>query len=384
MHKPLFSSGTIALLGNPVYQAQREKISGVYSAATKCGWQVFQTAQSPTAATIRKIRAMINPIGFIIDPLQSTKALSRNQFGETPVVLLGWDCNQPKQVFDCSRQDTLQPVSAAIEVFREYGNLASFGFIGHSSREAWSRDRGARFAALASKIAPFYEYSGHDPNYGKGAAELVEWLRGLPKPSGLFLATDHLAPSAFTAINRAGIAVPDEMAVISVDDIREICLNVTPSLTSVNINFFQCGENAVELLRRRIRNPDRPIETMIYGVVSVSKRTSTRKPYPDKRVTRAVEFIENNIASKISSLHVVKKMGCSRRLAEQLFRQQTGYSILYAIQKSRIEKAMTLLKSSNMPIEEIPSFCGYNSAAFFKTIFRRETGMTMREWRSHR
>ena len=101
MHKPLFSSGTIALLCNPVYQAQREKISGVYSAATKCGWQVFQTAQSPTAATIRKIKAMINPIGFIIDPLQSTKALSRNQFGETPVVLLGWDCNQPKQVFDC-------------------------------------------------------------------------------------------------------------------------------------------------------------------------------------------------------------------------------------------------------------------------------------------
>ena len=45
---------------------------------------------------------------------------------------------------------------------------------------------------------------------------------------------------------------------------------------------------------------------------------------------------------------------------------------------------MTLLKNNNIPIEEIPSFCGYDSAAFFKTIFRRETGMTMREWRGRR
>lgn len=381
MNNSLHPGGTIALLSNPEYQALREKISGVYSAATRCGWQVFQTAQPPTAAAIRKIRGMINPIGFIIDPLQLTRAVHRESFGEAPVVLLGRDYNRSKQIFDCSCQDIAQPVDAAVKTFKAFGHLASFGFIGHPSKQAWSRDRGTLFSKRISGTTAFFEYSGPDTNSGEGNRQLVKWLRSLPKPSGLFLATDHLAPSVFNAIHRAGIAVPDEMAVASVDDIHEICLNVTPNLTSVNVNFFQCGENAVELLKRRIRNPGRPIDTLTYGVVAVSKRSSTRRPYTDKRVTKAVEFIENNIASKISAIHVIKEMGCGRRQAEQIFKLHTGQSILSAIQKSRIEKAMTLLKSGNIPIEEIPSFCGYDSVAFFKTIFRRETGLTMREWR---
>ena len=381
MSKPLCPSGTIALLSDPVYQALREKISGVYSAATKCGWQVFQTVQSPTAANIRKIKSMLNPIGFVIDPLANTRAIQRDPFGDTPVILLGRDHKRTEQIFDRSVQDPLQPVAAAIDTLKEYGNFASFGFIGHPSKNPWSRERGALFREYASPLAPFFEYSGEDPESDNGCRQLVKWLRGLPKPSGLLLATDHLAPSVFSTIRKAGIVVPDEMAVISVDDIREICLNVTPNLTSVNVNYFQCGENAVELLKRRIREPARPVEALTYSVVAVSKRASTRKPYTDKRVTRAVKFIENNIAAKISSLHVVKAMGCGRRQAEQLFRHHTGRSILCAIQKSRIEKAMTLLKGGNIPIEEIPSFCGYDSVAFFKTIFHRDTGMTMREWR---
>ena len=382
MNNSLHPGGTIALLSNPEYQALREKISGVYSAATRCGWQVFQTAQPPTAAAIRKIRAMINPIGFIIDPLQLTRAVHRESFGEAPVVLLGRDYNRSKQIFDCSCQDIAQPVDAAVEVFKAFGHLASFGFIGHPSRQAWSRDRGALFAKRISGTTAFFEYSGPDTNSGEGNRQLVKWLRGLPKPSGIFLATDHLAPSVFNAIHRAGIAVPDEMAVASVDDIHEICLNVTPNLTSVNVNFFQCGENAVELLKRRLQDPLRPVETLTYGVVAVSKRASTRKPYTDRRVTKAVEFIESNLASKISAFHVIREMGFGRRQAEQLFKRHTGLSILQAIQKSRIEKAMSLLKNGKIPIEEIPAFCGYDSTAFFKTIFRRETGMTMRSYRT--
>ena len=84
MNTHLSPSETIALISNPVHQALREKISGIYSAATKCGWQVFQTAQSPTADTIRKIRNMLNPIGFIIDPLSSATAIPREPFDETP------------------------------------------------------------------------------------------------------------------------------------------------------------------------------------------------------------------------------------------------------------------------------------------------------------
>ena len=120
---------------------------------------------------------------------------------------------------------------------------------------------------------------------------------------------------------------------------------------------------------------------MLYGIVAVSKRASTRKPYADKRVSRAVEFIANNACLRISSKDVIDVMGCCRRLAEEGFRRHTGISILEAIQTARIDRAKNLLKSGNMAIDAIPSFCGYDSTAFFKTVFRRETGMSMREWR---
>ena len=94
-----------------------------------------------------------------------------------------------------------------------------------------------------------------------------------------------------------------------------------------------------------------------------------------------MEFIANNSCSHISSRDVTDCMGCSRRLAEELFRRHTGVSILQAIQRARIDTAKNLLKNGNMAIDNIPSFCGYDSTAFFKTVFRRETGMSMREWR---
>ena len=228
MTNSLHPCGTIALLSNPEHQALREKISGVYSAATRCGWQVFQTAQLPTAANIRKIRSSISPIGFIIDPLQLTQASHRESFGKIPVVLLSRDYNRSKQVFDCSCQDIAQPVNAAVDVFKAFGHFASFGFIGHPSKQAWSRDRGTLFGKRTSGMAAFFEYSGRDPERSDGNRQLVKWLRRLPKPCGLFLATDHLAPSVFNAIHKAGIDIPGEIAVASVDDIREICLNVTP------------------------------------------------------------------------------------------------------------------------------------------------------------
>ena len=80
---------------------------------------------------------------------------------------------------------------------------------------------------------------------------------------------------------------------------------------------------------------------------------------------------------------VAAEMGCCRRLAETLFRRHIGSSILNAIRKVRLEKAYALLRNKSVPIDAIPSQCGYAaSPAYLKTYFRRQTGLTMREWRA--
>jgi len=384
-NKALDPDGTIALFCSAEHHALREKISGVYSAATKWNWQVFQTNEVPTPKAIRSVTRMINPIGIIVDPIRLHRALIPESFGPKPIVLLGRDYHQPIQVFDCSRQDVRQPVQSAIALFDDFGPLGCLAYVGHPSHASWSRERGDIFREYAIRRSCYFEYGGPNPESYAGSQKLVRWLKALPKPAGLLLATDHLAPSVFAAIHRAKIAIPDEIAVVSVDDIHQICLNVAPTLTSVNVNFFRAGENAVELLRRRLLDPARPVETLTYGVLGITKRASTRKTYADKRVTKAMAFIGDNTTAKISSKDVVRVMGCGRRQGEQVFRRHIGSSILHVIQASRLEKAMSLLESGNVAIEDIPAFCGYDSPAFFKTIFKRETGMTMREWRkSHR
>ena len=382
MKPTIVRNGIVIVFCDPMYQALREKISGVYSAATKYGWQILPVSDSPTKESIVRQIGIWNPIGIIIDPIHSAEKIPAIPKCRTPIILMGRDNYRDRQIFDCSCQDTSLSVTAAINELNSTRTYASYAFIGHSSNAYWSRDRGTRFREGVKNLGCFHEYTGPSIETIEGVSALVDWMKRLPKPCGLFLATDHLATSVFHALRMAHIHIPHEIAVISVDNVTHICQNVTPNLTSVMVNFSKAGENAIELLKRRIENPKSPVKTLTYGIIGVVKRASTSRPYTDKRLVNAVEFIANNSCSRISSKDVTDCMGCSRRMAEELFRRHTGVSILQAIQAARIATAKNLLKNGNMAIDDIPSFCGYDSTAFFKTVFRRETGMTMREWRN--
>ena len=381
MKQHIFPGRSVVLFCKPQHQAIREKISGVYAAATRCNWQVFQSEVPPTVSNIRKLCRMTNPVGILIDPLEEARPLPPLRRPSPPIVLLGRDNHRKNQIFDCSCQDSRQPVEAAIRCLDQSGDFKHFAFVGHPGHSHWSNERGELFRSHALKRGSYSAYSGPDPETSKGAASLLQWIKQLPKPCGLFLATDHLAASVFHAIHTAGLHIPEDIAVISVDNINQICLNVTPNLTSVIVNFPKAGENAIELLRRRLIDPKRPLEILTYGAIGVSNRASTRRTYGDRRVNIAVDFIAANACSRISSVHVAKKMGCCRRLAEQSFRKHTGKSILQAICAARIEKAKSLLSCDSIPLNDIPSFCGYDSPAFFKMLFHRETGMSMRDWK---
>ena len=381
MKRTVTRNGIVIVFCDPTYQALREKVSGIYSAATRYGWQILPVSDPPTRENIARQIQTWHPIGIIIDPIHSTETIPRNPKCRVPVILMGRDNYRDRQIFDCSCQDAGTSVTAAINELNADRSYASYAFIGHSSKAYWSRDRGARFQEGVKKLGSFREYDGPAIETLEGVSCLLDWLKKLPKPCGLFLATDHLATSVFHALRMAHIHIPHEIAVISVDNVTHICQNVTPNLTSVMVNFPKAGENAVELLRRRIDHPQSPVKTLTYGIIGVVKRASTSRPYTDRRIANAVEFIANNSCSHISSRDVTDCMGCSRRLAEELFRRHTGVSILQAIQRARIDTAKNLLKNGNMAIDNIPSFCGYDSTAFFKTVFRRETGMSMREWR---
>ena len=93
-------------------------------------------------------------------------------------------------------------------------------------------------------------------------------------------------------------------------------------------------------------------------------------------------FVNAHGCERITIDDVAREMGVCRRMAERLFRQHVGISILDAIRKVRMETAFTLLRNDSVQIDAIPFQCGYAaSPSYLKTYFKRQTGLTMREWR---
>ena len=374
------NSSTILFFVKPRFVSHRERISGVYAAAIKRGWQVQLIEEPPTATYLRTCVKLFRPIGCLVDISTFNETIDRRMFGKLPSVLISRDTTRKKQILDCSCQNSFEPVQLAVEVLSGLG-MTDFAFIGDPMRPYWSVERGELFKKSLPANARAFEFD-LPPDTIDGHRAMKAWLRALPKPCGCFLAADHLALSLYSVAAEVGLKIGIDLPAIGVDNDEQRCLSLTPHLSSIKLNFFLAGENAVALLERRLEEPDNPPQMMTYGALGVMRRGSTNPIFPDTRVTKAMLFITEHGCKNISVADVAETMGCCGRLAEKLFRMHAKMSILDAIHQVRMDKAFYLLKNRAIPIDAIPFQCGYGaSPAFLKTYFKKQTGMTMREWR---
>ncbi|MBQ3341077.1 MAG: substrate-binding domain-containing protein [Kiritimatiellae bacterium] len=373
----------VLLFAKPRFHSHRERINGAYAAAIERGWQIQQIAAEPTAVQLRKARLLWNPIGCVLEPSVVSVRLDRQTFGDVPVVLMG--CGEARRVWknlDCSLQNSREPAVLAVEELHGLG-LSDFAFIGDMSKPRWSVERGTLFKAALPQGASFASYAGPDPSTMQGRKALAAWLRARRRPCGCFLAADHLAAAFYAAADEAKLRVGIDLPTLGVDNDERCCLSLTPALSSIQLDFFQSGVNAIIMLERRLAHPEQPPQRITYGTLGIVRRASTNPNFRDHRVTKGMALVNAKACGALSVNDVAAEMGCCRRLAETLFRRHIGSSILNAIRKVRLEKAYALLRNKSVPIDAIPSQCGYAaSPAYLKTYFRRQTGLTMREWRA--
>ena len=380
------TSNILLLFIRQTYHAQREKTAGIYHAARERGWQVLPSGDAFTVKKLSKLIDLWHPLGCLVDVSaleehekpanRSLRALLR----KVPTILLSRDLFYKCQRLDCSRQQVRAPVILATRHFRDMG-LRNFAYLPDPDHPFWSTERGNLFRS-ATRSWNFSEYDGRNQLTAEGFADLCTWLAELPKPCGILLASDHVAPPLYSAARHQRIEIGRDLIVLGVDDDEMICNSVTPTLSSIRVDYFQSGVNAVKLLENRIKHPDRSPQTLLYSTVEIVQRQSSARGYPDRRVAKAMSYIrENATRHDIDITAVAATMGCCRTLAARLFRKHVQKSILEVIRESRLKKAFALLKETTLPIDTIPGMCGYASTAHFKVDFRRLTGMTMREWR---
>lgn len=212
--------------------------------------------------------------------------------------------------------------------------------------------------------------------------EMAAWLKGLPKPVGIFVACDVRGQQVLDTCLTAGVRVPDQAAVLGVDNDELTCSTTNPTLSSILRDTEGSGYLAAELLDRMMRQRGRRREVLQYGPIRVVERMSTeRLQFVDHLAVKAVEFIRINSGVGMKVSDVVRHLGVSRRLAEVRFRQAVGRSIHEEIQKSRLEHVCRLLRETDIPIGTISAQCGFVTESYLGLIFKRHHQCTMREFR---
>ena len=267
--------------------------------------------------------------------------------------------------------------------FLSQGLYRSYAFIPDLAGAAWSRLRGEAFADEMArngfKVA-MYKTRGK----GYDLPKLRVWIEKLPRPAGVFAAFDDRAVQVLEACRDAGLDVPQQIAVIGVDNDEIICPNTTPPLTSVQPDHTLIGSLAAEKLQEMMdgRSLSRP-ERIMVGVKRIAIRGSTCPvTQSGKLVQRALAFIAAHYAEPIRSRDVVRELKCSRRLADLRFTELQGESIGKAILHTRLEAVRKMLTATNDTIENIATACGFPKVDRMRAAFMGRYGVSPSEYRS--
>lgn len=257
---------------------------------------------------------------------------------------------------------------------------------GTNNTKAWSAKREAAFVDAVNlngkEVSVLEIPAGGTVGASAAPSNLRKWLLGLEKPCGLFAADDTLAAMALSICRISGISVPDELAVIGVDDNESVCDHTVPTLTSIRPDFLQGGRFAARLLARKILKARNVPKETVFSVAGLTKRGSTRMfRRKDQDVAAALERIHAPDGVRLTPKEILAAFPCSRRSAEIRFRQATGRSILDELVDARIALAKSLLAETNLPVSSVAERCGYRFQTQFRKIFLRATGRNPLRWR---
>jgi LacI family transcriptional regulator len=263
----------------------------------------------------------------------------------------------------------------------------SFGFC-TTTETPWSKAREEAFTRIVAKAGydcdvcqlPPYVQGRH--TWEKLEERIMDWILSLPKPVGIMVCNDLRGQLVLEACRQANIAVPEEAAVIGVDNDESICEITDPPLSSVIPDHQRVGYEAAALLDRLMSGaepPRKPIYTLPTGV---AMRLSTDiLAINDRYVAAAVRFIRKHACDGIGINDVLQHVRVSRSMLQRRFRKVLNRSIHDEILRIRLHRVKILLAQSDLPIETVTKKTGFSYRQHLGQIFKEKTGLTLSKFR---
>jgi LacI family transcriptional regulator len=212
---------------------------------------------------------------------------------------------------------------------------------------------------------------------------LKAWISKLPTPCGLFAVSDARARQSLNACQELQIAVPQQIAVVGVDDQQIICEHSHPTISSVARNNIREGYAAAALLDKLIAKKTVPAGDQLIPPLAVIARESTASlVVGDDRLREALVYFQSHIEDPVTVAELCRYIGVSRRWLEYAFRGMVGESPYNYMRRQKLDYARRLLTDEpDAKIYRIAQRIGFSSAKQLAKAFRREFGTTPREYR---
>ncbi len=265
---------------------------------------------------------------------------------------------------------------------RGYRNFAFYGFKG----AIWSRERADGYSheieKQGYKLAVLENDNKDREEWSYNHTVLGNWLQSLPKPVALFACDDHFALQISETCNVYNINVPDDIAILGVDNDDLLCNISDPPLSSIVLDVENGGYNAGKLLHQLITKEITEPFNIVVNPLIIERRKSTEKyAVSDKNIRTILNYIEKNYANHLSVEELVKQVPLSRRVLEKKFKEETGESLYQYIQNYRIDQFTRLLITTDYSLFEAALQSGFENYKNVSRIFRKYKSLSPAEYR---
>jgi LacI family transcriptional regulator len=211
------------------------------------------------------------------------------------------------------------------------------------------------------------------------------WVRSLPKPIAMLAVNDDRGHQVLDACRRIRVRIPDDVAVMGVDNDEYLCGLSIPPLTSIDINSEQAGYEAAVLLERLMAGRALPKKLPLIQPRGVITRQSTDVlAIDDPPVAEAIRYVRDNACRAIDVSDVVDHVGIARTTLRHRVKRVLGRSIHQEINRLRLVRIKTLLATTDMPIKQVARASGFKSVQYMTRVFKKATSQTPAAFRRSR
>jgi LacI family transcriptional regulator len=214
-------------------------------------------------------------------------------------------------------------------------------------------------------------------NWERQQHHVAKWVLGLQKPVGVMTCTDQLGFWFLDACKRAGVAVPEEVAVVGCENDESLASMSVPPLSSVEFNAEKTGYEAAAILDRMMAGEAPTLkQTLIPPKGIVARQSSEIVAVEDRDIADALRYIRENAPYGLTVRNVLREIPMSRAALDQRMRCAIGRTVKAEILRVQLSQVKKLLAETDLSLSQIADRTGFRHPQYMAELFKKKCGKT--------